>query len=119
MCKVNNMLISDFYCTQCGNKGIPIPRKKNAFRESGHLKKLYCIHCKKEINHCEIRPFSNYSYQNFLMEFKLGRFTEDGQRIPVEDLPICTEQKCLCCIDGKCWNTNKKNICLKEKNNEQ
>lgn len=46
---------SSFYCTECGNKGIPVIRKKGQLRKSGHLKKLYCLHCRKETNHVEIK----------------------------------------------------------------
>ena len=40
--KTNNFLPSDFYCTECGRKGIPIIRIAGKEREAGHLKKLYC-----------------------------------------------------------------------------
>ncbi len=49
--------ISTFKCTVCGKEGIPISRKQSNQRESGHLKKIYCVHCKKETNHVEIREF--------------------------------------------------------------
>ena len=49
--------ISTFKCTECGKEGIPISRKQSNQRESGHLKKIYCVHCKKETNHVEIREF--------------------------------------------------------------
>ena len=39
------MRLSQFYCTKCGNRGFDVPRKDNRQRPSGHLKKLYCIHC--------------------------------------------------------------------------
>ena len=54
-----NFTVSDFYCTQCGNKGMPIPRKMAKERNSGHLKKLYCIYCKEDVNHIEIRSFDH------------------------------------------------------------
>lgn len=75
-------LISDnnFYCVKCGNKGIPIIRKKGQEREAGHLKKLYCLKCKDETNHAECKPFSHYDYPDFLYEFENGNFTEDGLR---------------------------------------
>lgn len=73
--------ISDFYCTQCGQKGIMIPRKVCTQREAGHLKKMYCLHCKKENNFVEIRPFGmEYQYEDFLLEFENGNFGEDGLR---------------------------------------
>lgn len=51
--------ISNFRCVDCGNIGIPISRKQSSQREAGHLKKLYCIHCRKETNHEEIRGFDH------------------------------------------------------------
>jgi len=49
--------INTFKCTVCGKEGIPISRKQSNQREYGHLKKIYCVHCKKETNHMEIREF--------------------------------------------------------------
>lgn len=49
-------VMSEFYCTECHNKGIPVFRTRGNQRPYQHLKKLYCIHCKKETNHTEIRP---------------------------------------------------------------
>ena len=73
--------ISEMYCTNCGKRGISIPRKNNKFRKSGHLKKLYCIYCGAEKNHVEIRPIhSNYNYEDFLLEIKYGNFDKEGNR---------------------------------------
>ena len=74
---------SDFYCTHCGQRGIPLARKYGRERESGHLKKLYCIHCKQETNHAEIRPCSSYTYEDFLKEFLSNGF-KDGLRVEVK-----------------------------------
>ena len=69
------------YCTQCGNKNIPIPRKKSKERESGHLKKMYCIYCKQMTNMVEVRGFgSGYTKEDFELEFKLNNFTKEGTR---------------------------------------
>ena len=38
-------IVHEFYCTQCGERGIPVHRKYGQFREVGHLKKLYCKAC--------------------------------------------------------------------------
>jgi hypothetical protein len=73
--------ISKFYCTQCGREGIPIPRKDGRNREPGHLKRLYCINCKKEHNFVEVKPFGKYSYEDFQKEFNEKNFTEEGERI--------------------------------------
>lgn len=72
--------LSDFYCTCCGKKGIPIFRAGRV-REPGHLKKLYCINCQKETNFVEVRPFGAYNYQEFYLEWKYGNFDVQGNRI--------------------------------------
>ena len=73
--------LSDFYCTKCGKKGLPIARRVGSQREAGHLKKLYCIYCKEEVNHAEVRPFGDYNYEDFLVEFRNGNFDNEGNRI--------------------------------------
>ena len=77
--KNSNGDLSDFYCTKCGNKGIPVWRKKSAAREAGHLKKLYCIFCQEETNFCEVSHKSGYTKEDFDFEFKYKNF-ENGQR---------------------------------------
>lgn len=97
--------LSDFYCTECGSRGIPIMRKAGQSREPGHLKKLFCLKCKRETNHVEVRPYGNYRYENFLEEYSLGRFFE-GKRIPVANLASCSNIPCPYNKHGKCWNSN-------------
>lgn len=78
---------NEFYCTQCGNRGLPIIRQKGAERESGHLKKLFCLTCNQETNHVECRPWSSYTKEDFDIEYSYGNFTEDGLRkIPYGEL---------------------------------
>lgn len=110
MAKRQRITTSDFYCTCCGKKGIPIARKIGAQREAGHLKKLYCIYCKKETNHCEIRPFGQYTYADFQEEFEMGRFV-NGKRFEVSELPSCKRSKCKYNKNGKCWNSNNSTKC--------
>ena len=109
--------LSDFYCVECGKKGIPIVRKQGSERESGHLKKLFCLNCKTETNHAEIRPFSNYTYEDFLEEFNMGRF-KDGKRIPINDLVLCSKSICKYNKNGRCWNANNSYNC-QHKNQEE
>jgi hypothetical protein len=71
---------SDFYCTRCGRQGIPIARRRGAEREAGHLKRLFCLTCKEEVNHAECKPFSHYTKEDFYIEFKNKNFNEDGTR---------------------------------------
>lgn len=76
-----NWFISDFYCTKCGNKNFPIIRTTGKVRESGHLKKLFCIYCQKEVNMVEVRPRGKYSLDDFWVEFNYHNFDENGNRI--------------------------------------
>lgn len=80
--KKNNRFefFSDFYCTQCGNKGIPLIRIAGKEREPGHLKKLFCLHCQKETNMVEIRNRGKYTLDNFLNEFNNNNFDKEGNR---------------------------------------
>lgn len=65
--------VSDFYCVKCGSKGMPLARKMSRQREKGHLKKLYCLHCKQETNHREIREFDmDYTYENLMEDIENG-----------------------------------------------
>lgn len=105
MSKNKYSITSEFYCTECGNKGIPIARKAGQHKEPGHLKKLYCLHCQKETNHAEIRPYGAYDYEDFEEEFRLGRFFE-GKKIHVMNLMSCSKNDCMYNRHGKCWNSN-------------
>ena len=110
MSKNKCSITSEFYCTKCGRKGIPIARKKGQQREPGHLKKLYCLYCQQEINHVEIRPYGSYKYEDFLEEYNLGRFFE-GHRLKVMDLMSCSKTDCSFNRHGKCWNSNYSEEC--------
>jgi len=68
--------IHRFFCTSCGNEGIPISRKRGKKRGYKHLKKLYCIFCGTETNHCEISPSGIYQYEDFIKDFSLNKFKE-------------------------------------------
>lgn len=60
----------DFYCCNCGRLGLPIARPAARKRERGHLKNLYCIHCRTEYNHAEIT--SDQEKQEFFTNFTEG-----------------------------------------------
>lgn len=71
---MKNSIESRFFCTKCGQEGIPIRRIKGQERENGHLKRLYCIHCQEVVNHAEIRPTGNYTYNDFKNDYEEGKF---------------------------------------------
>lgn len=110
MSKNKETVKSEFYCTECGNKGIPIARRIGQQRKSGHLKKIFCLHCQKETNHVEIRPYGGYRYEDFLEEFELGRFV-NGEKTPINELLYCSKETCYYNRDMKCWNSKGDYIC--------
>ena len=80
-------ILSEFYCTKCGNKGIPIARIKGREREAGHLKKIFCLKCQQEWNHVECKPYSHYDHEDFLVELQYNNFDNEGKRkIPYGEL---------------------------------
>jgi hypothetical protein len=101
---------SEFYCTKCGKRGIPIVRRAGQQREPGHLKKIFCLNCQKETNHAEVRPFGAYNREDFEEEFRLGRFV-DGHKIPIAELMNCNKTSCEYNKNGKCWNSNHSYSC--------
>lgn len=101
---------SRFFCTGCGREGISIHRKKGQERKGGHLKKLYCLFCKDEVNHVEIKTNGNYDLEDFKREFECGRFV-DGNRIEIEKCYGCTKESCPFNQYGKCWNANNSEHC--------
>ncbi len=105
MAKNQKLYTSEFYCTRCGKKGLPIMRRAGQDREAGHLKRLYCLFCDLETNHAEVRPFGAYNREDFEEEFQLGRFV-DGKKIPIAELLSCSKTECDYNKDGKCWNSN-------------
>ena len=114
MAKRQEITKSEFYCVECGRRGIPIARKVGKQREAGHLKKLYCLYCLKETNHCEIRPFGTYTKEDFEEEYFLGRFI-NGKRVEIKDLEICRNRACQFNKHGRCWNANNSFKCDKRR----
>lgn len=77
---IRHISLSDFYCTKCGNKGIPIFRTVGKEREPGHLKKLFCLHCQEETNMVEIKQNGKYTLNDFWIEYEYHNFN-NGERI--------------------------------------
>lgn len=70
------MSVHDFYCINCGQKGIPITRKIGKLHEEFHRKKLYCCTCRMECNHIEVR---NQEEKEIFMEaFNSGEYQEEA-----------------------------------------
>lgn len=65
-----------FFCTRCGNEGLPVYRNAASQRGKGHLKKLWCIHCKDEVNHYEC--YTAQDIEKFRRKFENGDFENDN-----------------------------------------
>lgn len=105
-------VISDFYCTKCGQRGIPIART-GKMREPGHLKKLYCLCCNEQTNFVEIRPFGRYTYEDFMIEYQNHNFTENGQRI----IPSYKQFKAF--VRDEVWDVPTQTVIPKKEQKEQ
>ena len=69
--------LHDFYCVNCGNKGLPCQRKRGQQRGQFHRKKLYCLHCKTEVNHIEC---TNYlEVEEFKKNFEEGVYVDESE----------------------------------------
>lgn len=53
------MVAHNFYCINCGNKGIDLMRRAGFQHSNMHRKKLYCIHCRQEVNHIECKTLED------------------------------------------------------------
>jgi predicted RNA-binding Zn-ribbon protein involved in translation (DUF1610 family) len=69
---------SDFWCINCGKKGIPIIRERGRRRKPGHRKALYCTTCRTVINHVETR--NEEEARQFREDFAAGKFAEEAER---------------------------------------
>jgi len=69
---------SEFWCVNCGQRGIPIMRERSCRREKGHRKALYCIRCKMVLNHVETR--NEDEARRFREDFAAGKFTEEAKQ---------------------------------------
>ena len=67
----------DFYCLNCGKKGIPIARKKSKQHEKFHRKKLFCPWCQLEINHIECR--TPQEVEEFRINFENGVYENERE----------------------------------------
>ena len=80
-CMASISFDSNFYCCKCGKRGINILRIKGKERKAGHLKRLYCLNCGEEVNHVECKEWTNYTVDDFYLEFNYGNFNEEYTRI--------------------------------------
>ena len=70
-----NYQIHRFFCIKCGNEGIPIHRKHGHQHSRFHRKKLYCPHCKIEVNHIECK--CDEDVYDFKLDFEEGVYDDE------------------------------------------
>lgn len=66
-----------FWCINCGNQALPLLRPNSRTHEKFHRKKLYCYHCKQDINCIECK--NDLEVQEFKEQFQNGDFKEEAQ----------------------------------------
>lgn len=74
--------IHEFYCLNCGNRGLDCVRPQAHRRERFHRKKLYCPTCRLIVNHVECK--NPYEVENFKILFKDNYFAEEA-RLSIEE----------------------------------
>ena len=62
----------DFYCLNCGRKGINVWRSSGQQRAKNHRKKLFCPWCGQTVNHIECK--TDEEVKNFKIRFEKGDF---------------------------------------------
>ena len=66
-----------FWCINCGQETMPLMRKQGQGRNKFHRKRLYCYHCKIDINCVECR--SEIEIQEFKQDYQLGNFKAEAK----------------------------------------
>ena len=64
-----------FWCIKCGKQNFPLQRKVNHKHSKHHRKKLWCIHCKQEINCIECR--NDQEVKEFKEKFEAGEYQKE------------------------------------------
>lgn len=72
-----NIVLHHFYCLNCGNESISLPRKKGFQHSKFHRKKMYCIFCKEEINHIECKNYEEVI--EFKENFEKGVYINEAE----------------------------------------
>ena len=67
----------EFRCLMCGQAGIPLMRNRGHQHSDGHRKKLYCYHCKTEVNHIEIKTIEDR--EEFLENWAKGVYKDEAE----------------------------------------
>lgn len=73
----NSLKTHRFFCLNCGSESVPLMRKQGHQHGRFHRKKLYCYHCKTEINHIECKDEGDI--YEFKMNYKEGAYKHEAE----------------------------------------
>lgn len=68
--------LHDFYCLDCGQKSLTLPRQSGHLHKKFHRKKLYCRNCKCYINHIECR--NDFEVWEFEDKWRNGTYIDEA-----------------------------------------
>lgn len=72
-----NFTLNSFYCLQCGEKSMELPRRRGYKYKKFHRKKLWCPKCGTTINHVECR--NEGEILEFKENFANGDYVEEAK----------------------------------------
>lgn len=67
-----------FFCINCGKEGLPIYRNLGRQRGKMHRKKMFCIHCKQEVNMVEC--YSDEDVRKFKRNYENGVYKDEAEQ---------------------------------------
>lgn len=67
----------EFYCINCGNKGMDLFRETSHKHSKHHRKQLYCYHCKEIVNMIECKDI--LEVEEFKMNFEKGVYKDEAK----------------------------------------
>lgn len=70
--------IHDFYCINCGEKGLALPRRDSLKKGKFHRKNIWCPHCKMDTIHIECR--NDEEVAKFKEDFKDGVYNDENEK---------------------------------------
>ena len=70
--------LHDFYCMNCGQRTMTLPRNVAKKKEKFHRKKLYCPYCQITINQIECR--NDWEAYEFKQDFEAGAYKDECEK---------------------------------------
>lgn len=68
---------SQFYCLNCGSRGLDCLRKEGKIKKTGHRKKMWCFNCQQVCNFYEVH--NKEEEEEFRKKYKKGVFAKEAE----------------------------------------